>query len=127
MNKLEEQFIPLKESFDMKELGFEDDCLAIHSINLMTENEDWELKIGGVWKNQELVGSIKAPMYSQCFDFFRKKYQLHNGIYPYYDEYEFQIKDFRLPTNTPINGGLMKYEEAELACLDRLIEIVKQK
>jgi hypothetical protein len=102
MSKLEEQFIPLKESFDMKELGFEDDCLAIHSINLMTENEDWELKIGGVWKNQELVGSIKAPMYSQCFDFFRKKYNLYSEINK-------------------------NYEEAELACLIKLIEIVKKK
>jgi hypothetical protein len=67
----------------------------------------------------------KAPLYQQVFRWFRENHELHNGIYPYYDEYEFQIKDFRLPTNTPINGGLMKYEEAELACLKKLIELVK--
>jgi hypothetical protein len=71
--------------------------------------------------------TISAPLYQQSFRWFREKYKLHNGIYPYYDEYEYQIKDFRLPTNTPINGGLMKYEEAELACLIKLIEIVKTK
>jgi len=70
--------------------------------------------------------TIAAPLHQQAFRWFREKYQLHNGIYPYYDEYQFQIKDFRLPTNTPINGGLMKYEEAELACLKTLIEIIKQ-
>jgi hypothetical protein len=126
MNKLEEQFIPLKESFDMKELGFEDDCLAIHSINLMTENEDWELKIGGVWKNQELVDSIKAPMYSQCFDFFRKKYNLYYKIHPCGEmtSFVFSIQDINFETfydeyKTP--------EEAEFACLIKLIEIVKTK
>ena len=68
-----------------------------------------------------------APTFSQAFRWFREKHDLHNGIYPYYDEYEFQIKDFRLPTNQPINGGLMPYEEAELACLKKLIEIVTEK
>jgi hypothetical protein len=72
-------------------------------------------------------GCCLAPTFSQAFRFFREKYNLHNGIYPYYDEYEFQIKDFRLPTNTPINGGLMNYEEAELECLKKLIELVKNK
>ena len=38
MNK---EFIPYEQALELKELGFEDDCLAIHSINLMTENEDW--------------------------------------------------------------------------------------
>ena len=124
---MEKEFIPYEQALALKELGFDEPCFAIHSINLMTENEDWELKIGGVWKNQELVDSIKAPTFSQAFRWFREKYKLHNGIYPYYDEYEFQIKDFRLPTSTPINGGLMPYEEAELECLKKLIEIVKTK
>ena len=142
MSKLEEQFIPLKESFDMKELGFEDDCLAIHSINLMTENEDWELKIGGVWKNQELVGSIKAPMYSQCFDFFRKKYNLYSEINldSYKKPYSLKVTIKHLDdTNTfvdkeyyPYSNGIgdidnKKYEEAEQACIDKLIEVCKNK
>ena len=112
---MEKEFIPYEQALALKELGFDEPCLGWFAsdrtlVKEVTEKTDFTL----------------APTYSQAFRFFREKYDLHNGIYPYYDEYEFQIKDFRLPTNTPINGGLMKYEEAELECLQKLIKIVKE-
>jgi hypothetical protein len=123
MNK---DFIPYEQALALKELGFDEPCFGIwmergdrHDVIYVAKQED-------AWMAKQNDG-ILAPLYQQAFRWFREKYQLHNGIYPYYDEYEFQIKDFRLPTNTPINGGLMKYEEAELACLIKLIEIVKNK
>jgi hypothetical protein len=122
MNK---EFIPYEQALALKELGFDESCFT-HYLNkvLLTSS----LVIDKRERNSSFDDiRVTAPTYSQAFRWFREKYQLHNGIYPYYDEYEFQIKDFRLPTNTPINGGLMKYEEAELACLIKLIEIVKKK
>jgi hypothetical protein len=119
MNK---EFIPYEEALALKELGFDEPCFYVKLISnpeffyTPTDYDDYPKQ-----KEKEVL----IPTYSQAFRWFRKKYNLHNGIYPYYDEYEFQIKDFRLPTNTPINGGLMKYEEAELACFKKLIEIVK--
>ncbi len=120
---MEKEFIPYEQALALKELGFDEPCFSFHS------------KIHGLILGQvtgtsslfEQAGECFAPLYQQAFRWFREKYKLHNGIYPYYDEYEFQIKDFRLPTSTPINGGLMPYEEAELACLIKLIEIVKTK
>jgi hypothetical protein len=123
-------FILYPEALALKELGFNEPCFGYYyTLN----GKDWkfaekseyyrlddEINIGGKF-------SLLAPTYSQAFRWFREKYNIHNGIYPYYDEYEFQIKDFRLTTNTPINSGLMKYEEAELACLIKLIEITKTK
>jgi hypothetical protein len=120
MNTLEKEFVPYQESLELKELGFDEPCFGYY------ENEVFILCYDSK-QDYELLLNCSAPTFSQCFKWFREKYQLHNGIYPYYDEYEFQIKDFRLPTNTPINGGLMPYEEAELACLIKLIEIVKNK
>ena len=113
MNK---EFIPYEQALALKELGFDEPNYFLK----------WYDSKGDIREGLGL-GEVKAPLYQQAFRWFREKYQLHNGIYPYYDEYEFQIKDFRLPINTPINGGLMPYEEAELACLIKLIEIVKQK
>jgi len=112
-------FVPYKQSLILyEELGFNESCYAVYSEHDQTRVYDKDsIREGKI---------IPAPFFSQVFKFFREKYNLHNGIYPYYDEYEFQIKDFRLTTNTPINGGLMKYEEAELACLVKLIEIVKE-
>jgi hypothetical protein len=130
MNK---EFIPYEQALELKELGFNEPCFIywVHDgveITFSTSHNKsgWSM-IG--FKNSQMIkkaGLCSAPTFSQCFRWFREKYNLHNGIYPYYDEYEFQIKDFRVPTNTPVNGGLMKYEEAELACLKKLIQIVKE-
>ena len=115
---MEKEFVPYELAVKLKELGFDEPCFAYYNYY-----------IKGVPLN--MYGSDyngtgqPAPTWNSAFTWFREKYNLHNGIYPYYDEYEFQIKDFRLPTTTPINGGLMKYEEAELACLTKLIEIVE--
>jgi len=108
-------FVLYPEALELKQLGFDEPCFGWFAsdrtlVKEVTEKTDFTL----------------APTFSQAFRFFREEYNLHNGIYPYYDEYEFQIKDFRLPTNTPINGGLMKYEQAELQCLQHLIKIVKE-
>jgi hypothetical protein len=121
MNK---EFTPYEEALALKELGFNEPCLGCFEND---EEDSFYLFEKGFIENTNdyYDEEVCAPLYQQAFRWFREKYQLHNGIYPYYDEYEFQIKDFRLPTNIPINGGLMKYEEAELACLKKLIEIVK--
>jgi hypothetical protein len=116
---MKKEFVPYEQALALKELGFNEPCFGYYTSpdGLTLEQPDG--------KNGQFV--YFAPLYQQAFKWFREKYKLHNGIYPYYDEYEFQIKDFRLPTSTPINGGLMPYEEAELACLIKLIEIVKTK
>jgi hypothetical protein len=129
MNK---EFILYEQALALKELGFDEPCFGFYTYkgeirrytNFYGELNDFQ-----TLKNSDITMGdnwCTVPTFSQSFRWFREKYNLHNGIYPYYDEYEFQIKDFRLSTNTPINGGLMKYEEAELACLDKLIEIVKK-
>jgi hypothetical protein len=126
-------FVPYQEALELKQLGFDEPCFAFYNYNsqlcrYMNPDKDWNSLNHQQLKNSKITlpDTHTAPTYSQAFRWFREKYDLHNGIYPYYDEYEFQIKDFRLPTNTPINGGLMKYEEAELECLQKLIKIVKE-
>jgi hypothetical protein len=126
-------FVPYQEALELKQLGFDEPCFAFYNYNsqlcrYMNPDKDWNSLNHQQLKNSKITlpDTHTAPTYSQAFRWFREKYDLHNGIYPYYDEYEFQIKDFRLPTNTPINGGLMKYEEAELECLQKLIKIVKK-
>ena len=127
MNK---DFVPYEQALALKELGFDEPCLGFYNYQgqliLMTQEDENSIQ---VYKNSyvKLGKQYAVPLYQQAFRWFRQKYKLHNGIYPYYDEYEFQIKDFRLPTNIPINGGLMNYEEAEIACLKKLIEIIKTK
>jgi hypothetical protein len=60
---------------------------------------------------------ISAPTFSQAFRWFREKYNLKDkyGVFPHHT----------IMFNYIIGGG--KEEEAELACLIKLIEIVKNK
>ena len=130
------EFVPYKLALALKELGFDEPCFAIHSINLMTENEDWELRIGGVWKNQELVDSIKAPTFSQEFRWFREKYKLYPeiGLHDREDEKTWRLTisilgyyELAYNQNVGKEPYYKTYEETESACLIKLIEIVKTK
>jgi hypothetical protein len=122
---MESLFIPYEIALDLKELGFDEPCFGYYKHE--------ELLIEGKYKNSDHGFSISAPTYSQAFRWFREKYILDSfvkhlykstikvGYYFGIDEYkgvEFQM-DFDVWYNT--------YEEAEHACLIKLIEIVKKK
>ena len=79
------------------------------------------------------MSMLIAPLYQQAFRWFREKYQLVNYI-EYYAEWNFEI--FRIDdkiaevqddvnVDYTFKGGT--YEEAELECLKKLIEILKEK
>jgi hypothetical protein len=102
-------FIPYEEALALKELGFDEECL------------DGYNKYGKLWgmrfDNQSTVNdACSAPLFSQAFRFFREKYDLFISIMHYENGYS--INDLR---------RFDTHEEAELACLKKLIQIVKQK
>ena len=70
-------------------------------------------------------GQIIAPLYQQAFRWFREKYDLFGVVegkgYDYKRYYVYSINGKWHPSRP----GLDTYEEAELACLIKLIEIVK--
>jgi hypothetical protein len=71
-----------------------------------------------------------APTYSQAFRWFREKYNLE-GIVQHAEErlwYKFHISTYLEYGKKNIHAGFeyASYEEAELACLKKLIEIVKE-
>jgi hypothetical protein len=69
---------------------------------------------------------LSAPLFQQAFRWFREKYDIiHNVDRIFQDEFGYTITS---DDNEPINGFCFNtYEEAELACLDKLIEIVESK
>jgi hypothetical protein len=101
-------------------LGFDESCFGYYTspTGLLLQQP-----IGG---NGEFV--YYAPTFSQAFRWFREEYKLHNGIVPYYDYYYYLIKDFNNGEEYRSNDLTeFIYEEAELACLEKLIEIVEEK
>jgi len=122
---MEKEFIPYEQSLALKELGFDEPCFAFYDESLYFPNNKNQY---GTFCNQPLdAPSCSAPLYQQAFRWFREKYKLSGLIEIGTQEYSFFIfnesEDSR-EVSSNINGS---YEEAELECLKKLIEIVKNK
>jgi len=124
MNK---EFIPYEQALELKELGFDQPCFGYYKYE--------ELLIQGQSKNSDHGFSISAPLYQQAFRWFREKCGLSAEITLWGDGlgYISMIKEIKqeefieVYRKAIIDTGLpiWKYEEAELKCLKKLIEIVK--
>jgi hypothetical protein len=125
MNK---EFIPYEQALELKELGFDEECVFKYSIHRYY-GIIYEITNGctnkGLYK-----GSCTAPLYQQAFRWFREKEGYHIDLFVDDDKtFGFCITYFTYTARVdkPIQRGFKTYEEAELACLKKLIEIVKSK
>jgi hypothetical protein len=114
---MEKDFLPYEISLSLKELEFDEHCFAWYV------SKDYGIEIGMVIKSDLIKESILAPTFSQAFRFFREKYKL-SGI-PTHQSYD--IWDLETGECFIEKYPIESYEEAELACLRKLIEIVKTK
>ena len=121
---MKREFVPYEQALELKQLGFNEPCFGFYDENLYFPNNE---SIYGTFCNQILdSSSCSAPTYSQAFRWFREKYELSSWIYnSNLDKYFYTIL---------MNGRIVKaneqsttYEEAELECLKKLIEITKNK
>ena len=115
MNK---EFIPHQQALELKELGFDEPCLGYY------HNKD--LSFGPRISYGEV---IEAPTFSNAFRFFREKYLLFGYPFPNdYQKYGYRIVEMSSDGNNELFydwGTKDTVEEAELTCLKKLIEIVK--
>ena len=133
---MEKEFVNYNIALEMKQLGFDEPCIKeYHNQNLLnnsTGDETTNSELIKLYGDQDV---ITAPTFSQCFRWFREKYKLHQNIEQYYGEkFYFNIKDMVHPRRWdeyPVKklkefNESDSQEEAELACLIKLIEIVKK-
>ena len=133
---MEKEFIPYEQALALKELGFDNEvCYGWWTYRydstegyLDTHNKRPIRQI-----KDDLNQQCLAPLYQQAFRWFREKYDIVSfvkreykgaiviGFYfgidtlSHFDFIDFYSKPYKT------------YEEAELECLKKLIEIVKQK
>ena len=119
MNK---EFVPNEQALALRELGFDEPCFGYYGSHQIYF---WTVKTAGHYDNDN--NALPAPLYQQAFRFFREKYKLRSTIIPYWigDTYMTIIEGKMIDEIEP--KQFQTYEEAELACLIKLIEIVKQK
>ena len=126
MNK---EFIPYEQALELKELGFDEDVIAYWEKNSLLKPIPMSDFINSFPVNDYPKADwIAAPLYQQAFRWFREKYSINSWIINAEDNNN-AFKPFFRGNN--IDEHLVDfyntYEEAELACLIKLIEIVKQK
>ena len=130
--KIKNEFTPYEQALALKELGFEETCFAFYNNAEANPYIKQDL-------NDELkeiyTGDFEAPLYQQAFRWFKEKYGLMSCITPCSDgEYIFTLYDLNkcdlevFVEDIEIMESEDSYEffeEAELECLKKLIEIVK--
>lgn len=121
---MEKEFIPYDLALALKELGFDEPCFGYYDPLLgyyPIMNSDCINPKPSLFNHNISSIVVSAPTFSQAFRFFREKY----GDYLLYSFGV--IPHFTIIQNLIIEDSKITYEEAELECLKRLIEIVKGK
>jgi hypothetical protein len=120
---MEKEFVTYETALALKDLGFDEECLDNYNI------------YGSLWGmrlkyQSQLDKACLAPLKQQVFRWFREKYGwyanlsswIHEPEMGTYHEYEIYGTPDSAHNWTPFKT----YEEAENACIDKLIEIAEQ-
>jgi hypothetical protein len=125
---MKREFVPYEQALALKELGFDEPCFKYYSTEIThPENTLFNTR----WGYEPEDSETSAPLYQQAFRWFREKYGLEGvtqraedfmwykwAIYQYNENGKKYVADWY---------EYLTYEEAELECLKKLIEIVKTK
>jgi hypothetical protein len=119
------EFISYKQALALKELGFNEPCFAhfvkhYNEIKCILNSDDFD----EWWTNNSDNLECKAPLYQQVFRWFREKYNLYSFVFVFDQGFGYETyKEGVIQTNESFES----YDEAQIACLDKLIELVKNK
>ena len=124
MNK---EFCTYEQALALKELGFDEPCFGSYVKG--NEYKDWTLYFeGGTFLAKDYPEFISTPLYQQAFRWSRDEYKLVFNFISYSivkpGEYHWSITWHDV---AKASGIVKTYEEAEQACLYKLIEICKNK
>jgi len=158
ISKMKREFVPYELALKLKELGFGEPCFAMWT-------QGWsEFEWGGSMlprifsskfrlndtqsceayaNNTDVAFGIAAPTFSQCFKWFREKYQIFpevltdcttepKFVYTYNTFYgnpkDLTEQEWGWENNIGQYSDIYRtYEDAEIACLENLIELVESK
>ena len=127
---MKEHFVNYNQALALKELGFDEPCIARYIIpgDLVFKGcyEDSNIIHLELTQNDICEAHVLAPLKSQVFKWFRENYKIQSLIQ------EYLLNTYMYTIDDGINNDILvlrfeTYEEAESACIDKLIEIVKAK
>ena len=137
---VESLFCPYEQALELKELGFDEPCFAFYGLS----RDDYKTIRLSIFQNlktdylsdlHHLDVTCDAQTFSQAFRFFREKYNIRGFITQKVAGdfgFEIYVPNKENPIGKPFNriGEFTKhfktFEEAQIACLKKLIEIAKE-
>jgi len=136
---MENEFVSYEMALALKELGFDEPCIAFYLEKVLTFHTHGIDPHFIFKKNSNLWYSSSAPTYSQAFRFSREQFNWQASIEATKDQHSHELgynywiwnsetglEYHTMPMNKPSGDWEFKtYEEAELKCLLKLIEIIK--
>lgn len=143
---IQEEFIPLKEALQLKELGFNEACIAFFNGGYHNGGyHDWMIESIGteyptINVNKDIGNCVKRPTFSQVFRWFRENHKLIGCVTVelIHPENTWKVIDnIEDPENTYYwkvidqeqkrqytGSSYIGYKEAELGLLKKLIELI---
>lgn len=133
MNRL---FVPYDVAIKLKDKGFDEPCLGYYDPEGLRVQPDYYNRENknSLFPKPEITNSprVSAPIYTQVFDWFRKKHKLGHWIDNYYGKrYYCKVVEMKHPhrhkkfpdTNkTFVFDEYKSYQEAEEALVRRMVE-----
>jgi hypothetical protein len=150
---MEKQFVPYELALRMKEIGFDEPCLASYYTDIpenllkkKSKNIDYRKQFNGLeyhpldkngveWepnfiRNTDKTHYVSASTFSQAFRWFREKYIIQSWISSIIDPvgfvYEYRVHIHQEESSVENFDSFEIYKDAELFCLKKLIEIVEK-
>ena len=131
---MEKYFANYNQSLALKELGFDKPCFGAYDTH---KGDEWLLNIKSEFYYDQFSNKNKAciaPLKSQVFEWFREKH----GLWVSFGYDEDESEELYWYVDKILECGIGRlffhdlieyytYEEAESACIDKLIEIIKLK
>jgi hypothetical protein len=127
MNNMEKEFVPYELAVKLKALGFDEPCFAFYICKGHPVHID-EIRNGKCFESEESEGCL-APTFSQAFRWFRERYNLKSWVQEHnQNNYIYEIRPHKLTDYRENEVYVYEaHEQAELACLERLIDMITNK
>lgn len=133
---MEKEFVPPKESLELKQLGFDEPCFKAYTEEYMNL-----INISNYHTNTSIKDTLPtkpftAPLFQQAFRWFREKHGIVHTVYSNASGYMWELHydkerggthicDSGESGDCELSGMFTIYEKAELECLRQLINLTK--
>ncbi len=122
---MKKEFVTCEQALELKELGCDEDCLGYYNIDPYLPNPTFNLI-----RPFEHEWCLPAPTKSHALRWFREEYNLISHVKPLNYGCDLKTNKFVYELTEKIGTSSYDiydtYEEAENACIDKIIELVRQ-